>query len=85
MQQGGQVKSFMVENMTRFTTLERKTICIYNPNEIRQKRTEKSLKRAQNPIGARIKSSDDTKLPTDLWSDIRQLTNNNLPATSFTY
>ena len=45
----------------------------YFPDEIRQKRTEKSLRRAQNPQGARILSSDTTKLPTDMWSDINAL------------
>ena len=46
---------------------------IFNPNEIRQQRTEKSLKRAQNPQGARISTSETTKLPTDNWSDINAL------------
>jgi len=45
----------------------------YFPNEIRQQRTEKSLKRAENPQGARISSTDTTKLPTDMWSDIKAL------------
>jgi len=45
----------------------------YFPNEIRQQRTEKSLKRAENPQGARISSTDTTKLPTDMWSDINAL------------
>jgi len=45
----------------------------FNPNDVREKRTEKSLKRAQNPAGARILSSDTTKLPTDIWTDIQAL------------
>ncbi len=36
-------------------------------NEIMDKRTEKSLKRAQNPNGARITSNSDTKIPMDVW------------------
>jgi len=37
------------------------------PDRIMEDRTEKSLKRAQNPNGARIASSDTQKLPTDVW------------------
>ncbi len=40
---------------------------IFNPNSIREARTEKSMKRAQNPQGARIASDDTTKLPTDVF------------------
>ena len=45
----------------------------YFPHRIRQQRTEKSLRRAQNPKGARITSADTTKLPTDVWTDINAL------------
>jgi DNA modification methylase len=37
------------------------------PERIMEDRTEKSLKRAQNPNGARISASDTKKLPTDVW------------------
>ena len=37
---------------------------------IRVPRSEKSLKRAANPKGARISASDTTKLTTDVWVDI---------------
>ncbi len=40
----------------------------FNPDDVREKRTEKSLKRAQNPKGARISTTDMTKLPTDVWA-----------------
>ena len=43
------------------------------PKNIMAKRTEKSLKRAQNPKGARILSSDKQKLPMDVWADIQAL------------
>ena len=46
---------------------------IFNANDVREKRTEKSLKRALNPKGARISNVDDTKLPTDVWSEINAL------------
>jgi DNA modification methylase len=39
----------------------------FNSNEIREPRTEKSLKRAQNPTGARITVEDVDKLPTDVF------------------
>ncbi len=34
---------------------------------IKEKRTEKSLKRAKNPNGARITQDNEYKLPTDVW------------------
>ena len=39
----------------------------FYPDRIRTPRTEKSLKRAQNPIGARISATDTTKLPNDVF------------------
>lgn len=39
----------------------------FYPERVRQPRTEKAMRRAQNPVGARISSSDTTKLPTDVW------------------
>ena len=39
----------------------------FNGSEIREPRTEKSLKRAQNPAGARIDTDDVDKLPTDVF------------------
>ena len=38
------------------------------PERVLDDRTEKSLKRAQNPLGARIKSSNTKKLPVDVWN-----------------
>ena len=45
----------------------------FQPNRIRTARTEKAMKRAQNPNGARISASDGTKLPVDVWTDIQAL------------
>ena len=45
----------------------------FQPNRIRTPRTEKAMKRAQNPNGARISASDGTKLPVDVWTDIQAL------------
>ena len=42
-------------------------IFTFNPDEIREPRTEKSLKRAQNPNGARISADNVDKLPTDVF------------------
>jgi DNA modification methylase len=39
----------------------------FNSDAIREPRTEKSLKRAQNPNGARITTDDTDKLPTDVF------------------
>ncbi|RLG27480.1 hypothetical protein DRO03_12000 [Methanosarcinales archaeon] len=39
----------------------------FYPERIKIPRTEKALKRAQNPKGARISSDDILKLPTDIW------------------
>ena len=39
----------------------------FNPEAVREPRTEKSMKRAQNPTGARISSDDTMKLPTDVF------------------
>ena len=38
------------------------------PEKVMDDRTEKSLKRAQNPTGARIDSSNTKKLPLDVWN-----------------
>ena len=40
---------------------------LFNSNAIREPRTEKSLKRAQNPKGARISADNADKLPTDVF------------------
>ncbi len=43
---------------------------VFNANDVKVPRSEKSLKRAQNPKGARISANDKTKLATDVWTDI---------------
>jgi len=40
---------------------------IFHPERSKDPRTEKALKRAQIPAGARISASDTTKLPMDVW------------------
>jgi DNA modification methylase len=47
-----------------YTKSERFT---FNSQQIREPRTEKALKRAQNPTGARISIEDVDKLPTDVF------------------
>jgi len=41
---------------------------LFYPERVKDQRTEKSLKRAQNPTGARILSSDKLKYPMDVWN-----------------
>ena len=45
----------------------------FYPDVITVARTEKALKRAKNPKGARISKDDTTKLPMDVWTDIQAL------------
>jgi site-specific DNA-methyltransferase (adenine-specific) len=40
----------------------------FYPERIKEPRSEKALARARNPKGARIRSDDTTKLPTDVWA-----------------
>ena len=49
---------------------------IFNPAEVKEQRTEKSLKRALNPQGEFYKGArihDMLKLPTDVWNDVNAL------------
>lgn len=45
----------------------------FYPDNIMMQRTEKSLKRALNPKGARISIDNQKKLPMDVWVDIQAL------------
>lgn len=45
----------------------------FYPERVKESRTEKSLKRAENQNGARISSDNIMKLPTDVWKDINAL------------
>ncbi len=45
----------------------------FYPDAVRMPRTEKALKRAQNPKGARIAADNTDKLPLDVWTDIPAL------------
>ena len=42
----------------------------FNSESVKVSRSEKSLRRAQNPKGARISSADTTKLAPDVWTDV---------------
>ena len=70
---GGASKEFFGRKHDTIHYVRKSKEYIFNPNDVREQRTEKSLKRAQNPNGARINSDDTTKLPTDVWSDIQAL------------
>jgi len=45
----------------------------FNFNDVMVSRSEKSLKRAQNPKGARISANEVNKMATDVWTDIQAL------------
>lgn len=46
---------------------------VFYPDKVQVSRTEKSIQRAQNPKGARIASDDQSKVATDVWTDIPAL------------
>ena len=45
----------------------------FRPDRVKTARTEKAMKRARNPKGARIDAADETKLPMDVWTDVQAL------------
>ncbi len=45
----------------------------FNFRDVRVSRSEKSLKRAQNPKGSRISATDTKKMSTDVWVDLPAL------------
>jgi len=64
---GGASKEFYARKHDTIVFYKKSPNYIFNPEEVKQKRTEKSLKRAQNPQGARISIDNELKLPTDIW------------------
>jgi adenine specific DNA methylase Mod len=65
---GGASKEFLARKHDVILWFSKSANYQYFPEEIMEKRTEKSLKRAQNPTGARISSDNILKLPTDVWN-----------------
>ena len=69
---GGAGKEFYARKHDTILFYKKGGDYIFNPHAVKQKRTEKSLKRAQTPSGARISADNELKLPTDVW-DIQAL------------
>ena len=46
---------------------------VFNHDAVKMRRTEKSIERARNPTGARIKSDDTDKTAMDVWTDLQAL------------
>lgn len=69
---GGASKDFYARKHDTIFFYKKSANYTFNPNAVKQKRTEKSLKRAENPNGARISIDNEMKLPTDVW-DIQAL------------
>jgi DNA modification methylase len=65
---GGASKEFLARKHDTIFWYTKTETYQYFPERIPEKRTEKSLKRAQNPNGARITSDNEYKLPTDVWN-----------------
>jgi DNA modification methylase len=64
---GGASREFYARKHDTIYFYSKSDVYTFEPDRIRQDRTEKALRRAQNPIGARIAVTDTTKLPTDVW------------------
>ena len=64
---GGASKEFYARKHDNILFYSKSSDYIFNPEAVKEKRTEKSLRRAQNPKGARISSDNKYKLPTDVW------------------
>jgi DNA modification methylase len=64
---GGASKKFYARNHDIIYFYVKDKKYTFNPEEIRITRTEKSLKRAENPHGARISQKDILKLPEDVF------------------
>ena len=72
-QTGGASKRFYAKKHDILLWYTKADNYIFNPSQISFDRTEKAMKRAQNPKGARISESDTKKLPMDVWTDIQAL------------
>ncbi len=64
---GGASKEFLARKHDTIFWYSKTATYQFFPDRIPEKRTEKSLKRAQNEKGARISSDNEFKLPTDVW------------------
>jgi DNA modification methylase len=64
---GGASKEFLAKKHDTIFWYSKTPTYQFFPDRIPEKRTEKSLKRAQNEKGARISSDNEFKLPTDVW------------------
>lgn len=65
---GGAGKDFMARKHDTLFWYSKSASYQFYPDRILERRTEKSLKRAQNPNGARIAVDNEFKLPTDVWA-----------------
>ena len=72
-QTGGASKSWYSKKHDNilFYTMSKKYV--FRPHTVQMPRTEKALKRALNPKGARISVDNTEKLPMDVWTDIQAL------------
>ena len=66
-QTGGAGKMYFARKHDTIYFYAKSKEAVPNFSEVRDKRSEKSLKRAQNAKGARISADDDTKMPVDVW------------------
>ncbi len=64
---GGASKEFLARKHDTIFWYSKTDSYQFFPDRIPERRTEKSLKRAQNEKGARISSDNEFKLPTDVW------------------
>ncbi|MFM6753071.1 MAG: DNA methyltransferase [Dolichospermum sp.] len=64
---GGATKKYYAKKHDIILFYSKSNKYVFNYNLILDPRTEKSLKRAENPNGARIKLDDINKLPLDVW------------------
>ena len=72
-QTGGASKRFYAKKHDVILWYSKTDDYIFESSRILFDRTEKAMKRAQNPKGARISGSDNKKLPMDVWTDIQAL------------
>ena len=69
---GGASKNFYSRNHDNIYFYTKSNKYIFNPNEIKVDRTEKSIERSKNPKGARYEKDNILKLPEDIF-DIQYL------------
>ena len=72
-QTGGASKRHYSKKHDTILFYSKTRFCNFYPQAIMMERTEKSLRRAKNPKGARITTDDTTKLPMDVWVNIQAL------------